>query len=691
MEIIIPGGLMDSTPNNMENKTFRDLYDKSIAHMTDNKTNLVVERSDSNNRFGHEAYKINFDGSTERGSTSVTNTNLIKDRVGACREMYENVGIIGNIIDIMVDFALEGVTFVHESKPIENFYRNWQNKVHLRKILENVLKCIFRDANVPILTRRGTISKEEVSRYRKAFAQDSIFVSETPQEALIPYEYEILDFLRFDKDGGDLLNMTRYTYRIATSDIKMLKQPRTQSEKSRVETLRNSMTQEEWDYLLKTNKMILDPSRVNVLYYKKDDFKKWANPLLWRVVGDVKFKSLLRDMDISVVESVTNALVVIKLGNTPEGFPPRKEEFSKMVSMLKNPTKSKTIVWNDLIEIIDSYPPVEKILGKEKYEQVDDDIRSGLGISEILVNGEGGNYANSYLSVKTLMERLEGARETLLEWLESESVKIAKAMKFRKPATVRMRHMSLLNAEAERQFMLELYDHHLLSAQTLLSNVGENPEVEMKRMKEEDDVREGLQDDFPFVLRKVDKYNPSIISQDGKDNGEIKESPSSQGPRGEAGGRPNGEEEGQRDVKNVRPQGSKTAASIVINKKYYLQARSRFDVLYKMFAKALVKKRRYNVEIDMTDEDREIIYSAIDKIMCSLLNKEDYTEDNIKAILSGDMELATAPAKLDRCVKNVKKQRVEKFKEEKGRSPNKKEMEEITSSAFAICRSQLDL
>lgn len=691
MEIVISGGLMDSVPNNMESKTFRDLYEKSISHMTNEQTSLVIERADAHSRFGHETNKINFDGSTERGNTSVTNTNLIKDRVGACREMYENVGIIGNIIDIMVDFALEGVTFVHESRPIENFYRNWQNKVNLRKTLENILKCIFRDANVPVLTRRGVITEDEVRRYRKTVAQENLFISKNPQEAVIPFEYEILDFLRFDKDGGDLLNVTRYTYRLSTADIKMLKQPKTGKERLKTEELKRGMGEEEWKYLLSTNRMILDPDRVSILYYKKDDFKKWANPLLWRVVGDVKFKALLRDMDISVVESVTNALVVVKLGNTPEGFPPRKEEFSKMVSMLKNPTKSKTIVWNDLIEIIDSYPPVEKILGKEKYEQVDGDIRSGLGISEILVNGQGGNYANSYLSVKTLMERLEGARDTLLEWLENESVRIAKAMKFRKPATVRMRHMSLLNAEAERQFMLELYDHHLLSAQTLLSNVGENPEVEMKRMKDEDDTREDLQKEFPFVFRKVDKYNPTVISQDGEDNKRSKESPSSQGPRGDEGGRPEGEEEGQRDVKNVRPQGSKTAASIVINKKYYLQARSRFDVLYKMFTKALIKKRRYSVDIDMTEEDKQVIYDAIDRVMCSLLNKEDYTEENIRGILSGNMELATAPAKLDRCVKNVKKQRVKKFREEKGRSPNKKEMEEITSSAFAICRSQLDL
>ena len=650
-----------------------------------NDSSLVIERNRSDS-----STKIKFDGATEQWSANQED-NEIKKRIAACREMYENVGIIGNIIDIMVDFALEGVTLVHESKAIQNIYRNWQTKIKMRQIIEGQLKGLFRDANVPILAFRAAIEKDELSRYRKAIAADSLFLETIPERSIIPYAYQNLDILRFDKSGSSMFSSGRYEYKLTASEIKILKSPITDEEKASAQSLRDSLGEDAWAHLIKSGVMILNPDRVSVLYYKKDDYKKWANPLLWRVQGDVRFKSLLRDMDISVVESVTNALVIIKLGSIKDGIFPRKEEFEKMASMLKNPAKSKTILWNDLIDIIDSYPPVDKILGKEKYEQVDGDIRSGLGISEILVNGQGGNYANSYLSVRTLLERLESARDMIIEFWEGECVKVAKALGFQRPAKVRMRHMSLLDAEAERRFILELYDHNLLSAESVLSNTGENLQVELQRMREEDKIREDIADESPFALLKIHKYNvePSLFVEDLDQSKQIPK-PASQGPEGEKGGRPPDTKRKQSKVKTVTPQGKKTAASILVDEKYYKQAESRFDALYNMFVKAvMLRNPNYKSEEDLSENETNNIYSAIDKVLCAIINKEDYNSENIVLALSD--KLTTAPEKLDRCVSRVKEQKIKKFREKNNRKPNKKEMKDITSSAWAICRSQLKM
>ena len=51
--------------------------------------------------------KITFNGDSEIHNTHSEQEQ--KRQVAVCREMYEHVGIVGNIIDLMVDFALEDI------------------------------------------------------------------------------------------------------------------------------------------------------------------------------------------------------------------------------------------------------------------------------------------------------------------------------------------------------------------------------------------------------------------------------------------------------------------------------------------------------------------------------------------------------------------------------------------------------
>lgn len=72
------------------------------------------------------------------------------------------------------------------------------------------------------------------------------------------------------------------------------------------------------------------------------------------------------------------------------------------------------------------------------------------------------------------------------------------------------------------------------------------------------------------------------------------------------------------------------------------------------------------------------------------LAKERKSESSIDKwdYLRQEIDKTEAPAKLDRCVADVMKQKVKDFRKRNGRAPNKKERQEMESSAFSICRSQ---
>src|SRR3990167_72879 len=47
------------------------------------------------------------------------------DIVRACDSIYKNVTLIRNVIDLMSDFACEGIRLVHSVKSWERFYNSW--------------------------------------------------------------------------------------------------------------------------------------------------------------------------------------------------------------------------------------------------------------------------------------------------------------------------------------------------------------------------------------------------------------------------------------------------------------------------------------------------------------------------------------------------------------------------------------
>ena len=534
---------------------------------TINTINTNKEDSPNLSQSSHNAFtnineqNIKFDGATElfkgRSTKRGSYDEKIKQRIAAVREAYEHFGIIGNVIDLMVDFSLEGIDIVHTNRSIQKFYRAWASKINLYQTLEQILKCFFRDSNVPIFKYRAKIKPSEFKKLKKSVAQyekgtsTKHFSDKEIESKSIPYAYKILDVLSLEREGSELIGNNRFSYLISPDDLVVINNPQTKEEKDAVELLKSALGENAITSLSTKGKLPIPGDRLTLIYYKKDDYRPWANPMLWRVIRDVQRKKLLQDMDNSVAESVINTVTIFALGDTANDLPATPEMYAKFASLLDTPTKSKNLIWNDLIKVIAEYPPVDKILGSEKYKEVDGDIRSGLGISEVLINGEGTNFSNAFLSVKTLTERLESAREVLMEWLKVEMSDIAKSMGFSKPPLIKLRHMSLKDEEAEKRLLLELVDRGMVSYETCIERFGENFDIELQRMKDEDDFRRKNEKKYPFTLIKTGKFGMNIA------NGPIptfefldqmtiedvmgkkqKQIPTSQEKNGPSGGRP---------------------------------------------------------------------------------------------------------------------------------------------------------
>lgn len=657
---------------------------KDMEVVVDQPRDSVFRKAAAFSNLDHRS--ISFDGSTQlNGSNDETET---KHKIASCREAYENVGIIGNIIDIMIDFALEDLEIEHSNRQVEQFFKKWMRTAKVFEVSEHILKGLYRDGNIPILSFFGELNEEEVRRMRrltagvKKRAKSQIIDPETQVKNLIPFRYEMLDVLRMFRTGSELLGTVGWEYQFDAEDMGF-RGIRTQEVKSAdtsdaLSRFEKQIGTDAAEQFAQNGRIILPNSKIRMLYYKRDGYRSWATPLLWRVIPDVKFKKLIRDMDISVAEGVTNALTIVKLGAIEKGLPPSKKKFQKITAMLRTPQKSKTIVWDNLISIETAFPPVEKFFSDKKYKQVDADIRAGLGIPEALVNGEGSNFSNSFLAIKTLMERLETGRKIVQGfWMEQANI-VTRNMGFRKSPIVRLGKMSLTDEEVEKRFMIELFDRNAISFETLLSRFGENIGIEIERIRREDNERKELEDESDYALLRVGKFSGSIPQLLGEEPSGGNQ-PSEQGAEGPKGGRPPGTKKKQKQqTQPDAPQGQKTAASrricrVIPEQKINVG----FDKLYKIVATTIARGSNYNNLRELTDKDRIQVANSIGQALPKLIHEKRWTSELVKSALKSKPSI-----KLEHHVASTTKSEVAKFYEHHGKAPNKKTMRTITQGAF---------
>ena len=180
------------------------------------------------------------------------------------------------------------------------------------------------------------------------------------------------------------------------------------------------------------------------------------------------------------------------------------------------------LVWGPEIDFKESNTQIYKFLGTEKYQPVLNSIYAGLGIPPTLTGlaGQSGGFTNNFISLKTLIERLEYGRALLEQFWKKEIEYIQKSMGFSAPATLHFENMILSDEASEKNLLIQLADRDIISVETLRDRFGELNEIEESRVKTEARKRErGQMPHYkadPFHNGNVDTEYKKIALQKGE-------------------------------------------------------------------------------------------------------------------------------------------------------------------------------
>ncbi|NDB60276.1 hypothetical protein EB001_17755, partial [bacterium] len=402
-----------------------------------------------------------------------------------CMDAYDKVGIIRNVIDLMGDFGSQGIEIVHPNKSVERFYKQWFRSVNGKERSERFLNNLYKTGNVIVYRSYAKVTPA-LEKYMKSLAADIKVEIPNITNGEIPWRYNFFNPLSVKLKDSKLaiflgrpaysINIGTFFDRFTDGDIPM--------------NIMNSLPDNIKQSIKDGQKQVeLDTSRIGIFHYKKDDWQIWANPMIYAILDDIIMLEKMRLADLSALDGAISNIRLWTLGSLEYKILPNKAAINKLRDILASNVGGGTmeLVWGPELSFKESNSEVYKFLGPDKYTSVLNSIYAGLGVPPTLTGmaTNGGGFTNNFISLKTLVERLQYGRDQLIKFWEKEIEIVRQVMGFRNKAYIQFDQMSLSDEAAEKNLLIQLADRDIISQETLLQRFKEIPQIEKIRLQRE--------------------------------------------------------------------------------------------------------------------------------------------------------------------------------------------------------------
>ena len=435
-----------------------------------------------------------------------------KDIIAFGRYAYRRIGLVHNAIDLMGDFCSQGIRLVHPNKRIERFYNDWFSNVEGLRVSERLAHLLFREANVPIRWYTAKINKQKRLDMQRAIAGDVRSDMDDPvfKKNEIPWRYNFIDPLLVEPIGGPLgVLSNKNALRLSVplnlqNQIKKIQH----SDDPRAREVLETISPDILKAAEGNGKIILPPEKTNIYYYKKDDWQTWADPMTYSAFEALNLYQRLQLTDKAALDGAMNKIRVWKIGSLEHKLAPTPTAASTLSDMLGANVGGGTvdIIWGPDIELLETSSDIQSYLGEEKYKPTLMAIYASLGIPPTLTGTFGSaGTTNNFISLKTLVERLNYVRSILIKFWNEQIKLVQRAMGFRQPAIVEFDIMYLEDPASMANLLLNMADRNIVSDEFVRRHIKAVPEIEDRRVQQENKSRDSKDMEKVSPYHQVDK------------------------------------------------------------------------------------------------------------------------------------------------------------------------------------------
>ncbi len=513
----------------------------------------------------------------------------IAEAIELCQRAYANVAIFKNTIDIMTEFSTADLYVRGGNKTSKEFVKAWLERVDIASLAEQFFREWYRSGNVFIYRFDGKINNRDLKSIKDTLGSEA---------KTIPVQYVILNPTTVGVESGIGYNGT-YVKMLSTYEIERLRNPKTEEEKAIFEALPQNV-KEQLKKRTSSYRQIyipIDKTKLHTAFYKKQSYEVLSIPMGFPVLNDIEWKLSLKKMDMALSRTIENAILLITNGAEPDKGGINKNNIAKLQEIFKNQTIGRVLVADHTTRGEWLIPDIQELLGPEKYQVVNQDIREGL---QLILAGEE-KFANSQMKIKIFIERLkEGQKAFLRHFLMPELRRLAKEFNLKSLPEVGFEPINFKDEVQINRIYLRLAELGLINPEELFTalDTGVLPDKN-ENLERQKDYKKQRDDGFYYPLVGGSK------------------------PTNEAGGRPTG----QGGTRNVSPIGSSRAS---FSTKMLANNISKSENLKKIATAAFKKKFKVKA---FSEEQISVIETLVKNVMANELPESweqkiaDYSAD----------------------------------------------------------------
>jgi hypothetical protein len=530
----------------------------------------------------------------------------VRDAIELCQKAYANVPIFRNAIDIMAELANSPIYIEGGNESSRTFIEKWFSKINLWALKDQYFREYYRSGNIFLYRLDGRFTAEDFIKLNKIYGSEDNFIKKDH----IPIKYILLNPYDIVATRSTSFNNKIYKKILSEYELERLKSPNTKEDKEIFQSLspdvQKRIKQGGWG---KDGISIdLDAKKLTHSFYKKQDYEPFAIPFGFPVLDDINWKIELKKIDQAVSRTIENVILLITMGAEPEKGGINPQNIQAMQSLFMNESVGRVLVADYTTKAEFILPDIGKIIGPDKYQIVNEDIRQGL--QNVIVGDE--KYKNTQVKAEIFLERLKEARQSFIHtFLQPQIKMVCQHMGFKTYPTAKFEEIDIKDEVQLQRVVTRLIEMGILTPEQGINTIktGIYPraeEVEPAQERYIEKRKEGMYNPLVGGLPMIDVDGDGQI--DTAPNSSQENSPSSKTPNPKGSGRPVGRPKGTTGIpRSVNAK--KTYSRKGIQDTIYKIEDLRLYTQSKLLSKYKIKKLNEN-QLEMVDElCRSVIYS----------------------------------------------------------------------------------
>lgn len=382
-----------------------------------------------------------------------------------CAKAWTGISICRNAVEVPVEFSNQPLYVKCQNETVRKFFEEWFKAIQIHKLKEQFFREYYRSGNVFLYRFDGQFGPSYYGNFQRAFGA---------RNNRVPIRYEILSPANVFVPAGVSFPYT-YVRLLSTWECERLRNPVTEQDRQVLQNL----PREARDQILNGQSnpqgiyMPLDPKRLRWAFYKTQSYEPMAVPMLWPVLADIEAKLVLRKMDMRLARTIEHAILLVTNGEAPSkengGNGINQKNIARLQKMLSGQAIGRVLVADYTTKAEWLIPDIQEILGPEKYQVINEDIKEGL--QSILSGAD--KFANAQIKAKVFIQRLEEGQGTFLnDFLMPEVRQVCEDMGFRHVPEIGFRKIDLEDKTVMARIVTQLGQLGILTAEQVIEAIG---------------------------------------------------------------------------------------------------------------------------------------------------------------------------------------------------------------------------